>query len=197
MNTPEQVRSIFGERLKSLRIDKKLTQTQCAEILDVEKSKYNKWENGIACPDAPTIRMLAEYFQTSTDYLVGKVDMISSGNVDIGQETGLSEMAIERIRQMNAMGFIDLLNQMIASTKMMSALSQLSHIESPNLVEGYHAIVPEADFEALKDGGKGQAWLVDVNVIERIFSTRAKEEMAQLIDELAHAIHDKKKAEGE
>ena len=193
MDTPEQIRSIFGDRLKSLRIEKKMTQTQCAETLDVEKSKYNKWENGIACPDAPTIRMLAEYFQTSTDYLVGKVEMRNSVNVDIGHETGLSEIAIERLRQINAMGYIELFNDMIAHTNMMSALSQLSQIGELNLEEGYHAIVAKGDFEAFREGSKSKALFVDASVIERIYATRAKEDMAQLIDEMAKAIHDKNK----
>lgn len=193
MDNQIELKKVFGSRLRDLRVLRKgLTQGQCAEALGLESSKYNKWENGIACPDAFTVRRLAEFFGTSTDYLLGKVDMIDGDNIDAGKVTGLPEAAIERLRQMKDMGYIDMLDTMIFSEHMIAALSQLEKIGNPSLVEGYHAIVPKADFDAIAAGGNSGAMIVPLSVIEGLFTSQAKEEMLKLIDEMAKAIHDKK-----
>jgi len=193
MDDSVRMKKAFGERLRLLRAKKKnLSQSQCADDLNVEKSKYNKWENGIACPDALTIRALPEFFGTSADYLIGKVDMMDSANVDISIVTGLSELAIERIRQMNALGFGGMLDSILSGVQLTSALSQMSHLQSPAFSEGVYAIVQQADFKSISEGGKGSAALVDASVIERIYTTRAKEELSKMIDEMAVALRNSK-----
>lgn len=62
---------IFGNRLKEIRKQKGISQKECAEALGVEGSKYNKWENGVNCPDFNTLYKLAIFFDTTSDYLLG------------------------------------------------------------------------------------------------------------------------------
>lgn len=65
---------LFDKRLSQLRKEKGISQKQCAAELGIESSKYNKWENGKNCPDYNTVCMLADFFDTTTDYLLGNSD---------------------------------------------------------------------------------------------------------------------------
>ncbi len=65
---------MFSARLSQLRKEKGIRQKQCAEILGVESSKYNKWENGKNRPDYDMVCKLANLFDTTTDYLLGNSD---------------------------------------------------------------------------------------------------------------------------
>jgi transcriptional regulator with XRE-family HTH domain len=65
---------VLGERLKKLRIDKKLTQEQLGEKINVTKVSISGYENGNRSPDTETLQRLANYFNVSTDYLLGRTD---------------------------------------------------------------------------------------------------------------------------
>ena len=66
---------MFGERLIELRKEKGLSQKECAAAFGVDASKYNKWENDKNCPDYETVCRLAQFFSTTTDYLLGNSNM--------------------------------------------------------------------------------------------------------------------------
>ena len=61
----------FSERLAELRKKKGLSQKECASELKLDSTKYNKWERGKNTPDYETIKALAKYFDTTTDFLLG------------------------------------------------------------------------------------------------------------------------------
>ncbi len=61
-----------GERLRKLRIEKKVSQPKLAEILDVDVSTIGKWEIHNATPSARTLIELADFFNVSVDYLLGR-----------------------------------------------------------------------------------------------------------------------------
>ena len=63
---------MFGETLKKLRKEKKLTQRQLAEMLFVDCSSVTKWETGKANPDFEKQQQLAEIFNVSIDNLLGR-----------------------------------------------------------------------------------------------------------------------------
>ena len=65
---------MFSARLSKLRKEKGISQKQCALALGVDSSKYNKWENGKNRPDYDTVCKLANFFDTTTDYLLGNSD---------------------------------------------------------------------------------------------------------------------------
>lgn len=58
-------------RLRELREDRDLNQTQVAKMLNMSQTGYSKYETGEN--DIPThvLIRLARYYQTSTDYLLG------------------------------------------------------------------------------------------------------------------------------
>jgi len=64
----------FAERLKQLRKEKDLTIEQLASNLGSAKSTISRYENGRE-PKADILQLLAEYFNVSVDYLLGKTDI--------------------------------------------------------------------------------------------------------------------------
>lgn len=59
-------------RLKELRKQNKLNQTDIAKILQIEQNTYSKYEIGKAEPNISNLIKLADYYQVSIDYLVGR-----------------------------------------------------------------------------------------------------------------------------
>lgn len=64
----------LGEKLKELRAQKKLNQSDLAKILRVDRSTYGKYETGDSSPDYEKLSLLADYFDVSVDYLLGRTD---------------------------------------------------------------------------------------------------------------------------
>ena len=62
------------KNLKTLRLSKNLSQQQLALRLDLSQQTIYKYENQITEPDIATLIKLADYFNTSVDYLIGNTD---------------------------------------------------------------------------------------------------------------------------
>lgn len=60
------------EQLKILRKQKGLYQKDVANFLGVDRTTYVKYENGVSEPDNDTLVKLAELFNVSVDYLLGR-----------------------------------------------------------------------------------------------------------------------------
>ena len=59
-------------RLKELRESKGLTQKEVAEIIGYSEISYARYEKGEREPDISTLCKLAEYFNVTVDYLIGR-----------------------------------------------------------------------------------------------------------------------------
>jgi transcriptional regulator with XRE-family HTH domain len=59
-------------RLKELRKEKGLTQSEVAGAMGLDRSTYGKYETGDSIPDLDKLSWLAAYFDVSTDYLLGR-----------------------------------------------------------------------------------------------------------------------------
>lgn len=64
----------FHKKLKRLRLSKGITQSQLAEVLNIQPNSVQRLEYGTARPSLNTIIALADYFDVSLDYLVGRSD---------------------------------------------------------------------------------------------------------------------------
>ena len=62
----------FPERLKELRIKTNSKQTDIAEMLGVQPRAIRFYESGDREPSIEFINKLADYFNVSTDYLLGR-----------------------------------------------------------------------------------------------------------------------------
>lgn len=66
-------------RLRELRQEKKLSQADVAEFLQISRQAYNFYETGKREPDNETLQKLASFFNVSTDYLLGRTDERNPG----------------------------------------------------------------------------------------------------------------------
>lgn len=73
--------SDFPEILKALRTQRKWSQSDLAERLNISKSTVSMYEQGLREPNFKTLNMLADIFQVDLDYLIGRKDMSSGQHV--------------------------------------------------------------------------------------------------------------------
>ena len=64
----------FAMRLKKLREQKRLNQTELANLLKVSNGSISKWERGDRQPDYETLENIADTFNVTIDYLLGRSD---------------------------------------------------------------------------------------------------------------------------
>ena len=63
------------ERIRNLRIDRNLTQTQVAELLHIKQNTYSQYEIGVLNYPVDVVIRLAQFYGTSVDYLLGLTDV--------------------------------------------------------------------------------------------------------------------------
>lgn len=68
------MKSYVGSKIKELRKNNGMTQSELAEKLGISASAVGMYEQGRREPDSDMILKLCEVFGTSTDYLLGKND---------------------------------------------------------------------------------------------------------------------------
>lgn len=66
-------------RLITLREERKLSQVEVARALGMSRSGFSMYELGQREPDMETVRKMADYFNVTTDYLLGRVNDPRSG----------------------------------------------------------------------------------------------------------------------
>ena len=67
-------RNIFSERLNLLKTKKNITTVSLASALSIAKQSVHTWENMKTIPSSDKLVELADYFDVSLDYLVGRSD---------------------------------------------------------------------------------------------------------------------------
>lgn len=66
--------STIAERLKILREKKDLKQKEVASLTGLVRATLANWETGRTEPDLGSVRLLAEFYGVTTDYLLGRTD---------------------------------------------------------------------------------------------------------------------------
>lgn len=67
--------NIFGNRLRILLEEKDLEGKEFAKIIHVQPPTVSNWLNGNRFPNQDTLRKIADYFNVSVDYLLGRTDI--------------------------------------------------------------------------------------------------------------------------
>lgn len=70
----------YNERLRELRSSKKLSQQELSDRLGLNRATYARYETGDTQPDFDTLKKIADFFDVSTDYLLGRSDKPRSSN---------------------------------------------------------------------------------------------------------------------
>ena len=88
---------MFAERLKELRKERGLTQEQLAQIIQVERSSVGKYEGkSKIIPSDDVKQRIAEFFDVSVDYLLGRTDIkkVEQMKEPIANGDGLDEALV-------------------------------------------------------------------------------------------------------
>lgn len=89
-----QVKLTIGERLKDLRVERKLTLEQLADEVGISKSALGKYESDNGKDISPySISLLADYYGVSADYLMGRTETKNHPNTAL-HELHLSDDAL-------------------------------------------------------------------------------------------------------
>lgn len=64
----------FGERLKELRLEKNLSQSDFGALFNKSANNISQYETGKRQPDLETLQQMSSFFNVSVDYLLGNTD---------------------------------------------------------------------------------------------------------------------------
>ena len=62
---------VFCKRLKELRLEKELKQSDFAKVMNLASNTISSWERGNSSPDLNELKLIAQFFNVTTDYLLG------------------------------------------------------------------------------------------------------------------------------
>lgn len=91
--------SVFAQRFRNLIKEANITLPELAEKIGATRQSIGQWKDGNTIPNILILKRIAEYFNVSSDYLIGIDDCKDKEKTDISIETGLSEKSIERLQK--------------------------------------------------------------------------------------------------
>lgn len=94
----------FPQRLSQLMNENGISQYALSKAINVTRQSIAQYMDGKTQPNADKICAIADYFNVSTDYLLGRVDF-RSVNLEVQEickKTGLSECAVSSLIEMNS-----------------------------------------------------------------------------------------------
>ncbi|MGN1420217.1 MAG: helix-turn-helix domain-containing protein [Eubacterium sp.] len=65
---------MYFQRLKDLREDKDMKQSDIAQILGIQQTVYSRYERGFQNIPLEHLIKLADYYNVSTDYILGRTN---------------------------------------------------------------------------------------------------------------------------
>ncbi len=90
------------KRLKQLREEKNLSQQKLADEFGISQQSINQYENHDTEPDLAMLKKMADFFDTSIDYIVGYTDVkrkiVGIKENELNQS---EEELIQKYRQLN------------------------------------------------------------------------------------------------
>lgn len=97
MSRPYSV--VVGEKLLKLRKQLKLTQDDVAKALDMSRTSFSKYENGISAPPLPVMKKLAEFYNVGLEYLLFDDNTVARLNDPVDDENGSGD-CFDRITEL-------------------------------------------------------------------------------------------------
>jgi transcriptional regulator with XRE-family HTH domain len=91
----------INEKLKTLRMENGLTQTQLAKSLKLGQTTIAAYENGTHDPQIFSLIAYADYFKCSVDYLVGRENDMGFINIKNGDLTDDEKRILDGYRELN------------------------------------------------------------------------------------------------
>lgn len=171
--------SNFISRLKALRNDKKWTQQNLADSMEVDLKTVRNWENAKLDPPACNGMKLSHFInlceklECDPEYLIGDLPTRRKTTSDIVSETGLSKMAAESLAQIKEEG-----HTITGSAKIMLLNAMLEDVmfleNAANVLYALHMIPEDSSIEISfhdKNGASsGKAFISDnSNDLRRLY----------------------------
>lgn len=84
----------MGERIKQLRKEKGMTQTDLAHALNVTKGTVSTWERNSRTPSFETLDAMCDLFQRRLDYIMGRSDDATPPNQseEVSEDLAMSQV---------------------------------------------------------------------------------------------------------
>lgn len=128
----------FPTRLRDLLSTPGETQGKLADAIGVQRQSIGQWKDGITSPDINAFNKIANYYNVSADYLLGRTTE-KSPDIDvqsIHEKTGLSEEAINTLITLNGIylyesghASINALSKLLENEDFWLLLSDISWLE--------------------------------------------------------------------
>lgn len=101
----ERYYSVFPTRLRNLMEKRKVTQQGLADVIGGTRQVVSQYRNGDVVPNMDKIIKIADFFNVSCDYLVGRTDVETTDITikEISKITGLNENAIKSLKSLKRM----------------------------------------------------------------------------------------------
>ena len=98
---------MIKENLKKLRKEKNISQKKLTNDINISYANYNKYETTDVNPDIETLIKIADYYQVSLDYIVGRNFGNKIGYLTENQITFVNSfLALNNANQMNAVIYV-------------------------------------------------------------------------------------------
>lgn len=79
----------MGSKIRDLRKEKRLSQTELGKLIHVSQQTVTAWENNKAEPTSSAVVQLAEVFNVTTDYLLGRPEKHEENHEELDLEIAL------------------------------------------------------------------------------------------------------------
>ena len=90
--SPGSVFIMLGSRIRELRKERKMSQRELAEKLNVSQQTIGAWETEGIVPGADTLGNIANYFGVTTDYLLGRSEQRKENKDDFTVQEALDSV---------------------------------------------------------------------------------------------------------
>ena len=119
--------TLLKKQLKTLREQRKITQTRLAELIDVSPRVYNRWENGDATPHWESIVKIADALDISLDELAGRTEASDTTAI---HNLKLHELykKVDTLSDEDQSALIVLLDSLVARSEMQKLISESQDI---------------------------------------------------------------------
>lgn len=89
----------FKEIIKELRKSKDYSADYVAEKIDIPAGSYKKYESGILNPGVPVVVKFADFYNVSTDYLLGRAEIKAMAGTSPAEQLDVTAAEQEIIRR--------------------------------------------------------------------------------------------------
>lgn len=95
-------------RIKEIRLSRNIKQIELAKELKIAQGTLSTWETGKYEPDNESLKKLADYFNVSVDFLLGRSDIPNAANPVVANKDTLSQKKKDIIEKLMLLSDEDL-----------------------------------------------------------------------------------------